>query len=113
MQEIKQSIAKINALINAGEFYVAPITDDTVKLSIQFYDRITGFTNKTPHISTEGDGEVTFEYWHKGKVLCFFVNPDSSIETLQCWGPHIWEEIKEAMNSTDEDLVGLWEWFNE
>ena len=51
----------------------------------------------SPHITTEGDGGISFEWWRKEKVLTIFVDPSGSIESLKTWGPNIWDEMEEII----------------
>lgn len=116
---IQYGLARLRVLplkILDGLIPASPINEQTVQYAEQFLNRIYHLTSSyslewvAPHISTEGEGEVTFEWWHDGRVVTFFVNPSGDIEYLCAWGPHIWDEMEERENPSDTELKDLWQW---
>lgn len=95
---------------------VEPIEQPTLQYAEQFlrhhHQLILGsnLAWKIPHFATEGEGEVTLEWWNNGKVLTIFVNTSGHIEYLRAWGPNIWNDMEDSEDPTDGVLSNLWQW---
>ena len=112
------SLADLPCKIDSGAIPADSIDVTTIESArgfiIKFFELVViggGNDWVMPHVSTEGCGEVTFEWWHKGRSLSLFVNPDGKTEYLKAWGPHIWNEMEEGDLMLDKTAVmKLWQW---
>ena len=114
--EFLESVRSLPQWIHSSPILVSEIDQQTIKFAEQFikhlYDLIltNGLTWLSPHVGTDGAGEVSFEWWRNQNVLTIFVNPSGQIEYLKAWGPHIWREMEEGDSPTDQELLNLWQW---
>ena len=67
----------------------------------------------SPHVASDGNGEVTFEWWQGSHTLTFFVQPDGIVSCLTSWGYHIWDEMDEIVEPSDDDLIKIWSWLRD
>jgi len=72
-----------------------------------------GLVWTAPHITTEGNGDISFEWWHNDKVLTIFIGPNGSIEYLSAWGPNIWEDMAEGKEPSNVELTKFWKWLQQ
>lgn len=92
------------------------ILPQVVELAEQFLRRFcrsvykSGLIWKAPHIGTDGEGEITLQWWRPQRSLVVFVEPSGSIQYLKVWGPHIWNEMEEDTDVSPNRLVDLWGW---
>lgn len=68
---------------------------------------------RSPHVASDGNGEVTFEWWCDTRSLTCIVNPDQTVSYLTSWGLHMWDEMEEGENPAPHDLVELWTFLHE
>lgn len=63
----------------------------------------------TPHVTTEGEGDVQLEWWHGDRALLITITA-SSVDYLRVWGHRINEDMEEGDNPSPETLISLWQW---
>ena len=91
-----------------------PIAPATIAAAKSFILRFWFVVNtqlgtwQSPHVASDGTGEVTFEWWHNTYSLTFFVGPGQAISYLTAWGLHMWDEMDEGDNPTSQNLVEIW-----
>jgi len=68
---------------------------------------------RSPHVASDGNGEVTFEWWCDTRSLTFIIHPDKTVSYLTTWGLHMWDEMEEGENPTQRDLAELWTFLQE
>lgn len=66
---------------------------------------------RDPHITTEGHGEVTFEWWHDQTALIFFIEPTGEIGYIKASGPNINIQMMDGSNPDSQTLLALWQEF--
>jgi hypothetical protein len=112
-------IERLPAVIRAANLDWQPLSPATIAAAKSF---ILGFwfvvnaqlgTWQSPHVASDGTGEVTFEWWHSSHSLTFFVGPDQAISNLTAWGLHMWDEMDEGENPTSQELVEIWSWLQD
>jgi len=114
--EFSERLRGLLQKIQGGLIPASEIDRHTVELAKQFTRRIYSIivknelTWETPHVATDGEGEVSLEWWHRRKALTIFIDPSGQIEYLKAWGPHIWREMEDGTNPADEELLNLWRW---
>lgn len=103
--------------ISVGGFDVAPIAPATIKNAHLFLTNLhqlllnAGLTWHDPHISTEGHGEITLEWWkyEREQCLIFYIEPSGEISYIRAWGPHIYEQMEDGTNPNPSILLSLWQ----
>ncbi|MCB0088168.1 MAG: hypothetical protein KDE54_09670 [Caldilineaceae bacterium] len=92
------------------------IAEQTVSIAqsfvAKFYGLVTdeGYRWVSPHITSEGDGDISLEWWRENKVLTIFISEGGLVESLQTWGPHVWEDMDSIVNPSNAELISLWSW---
>lgn len=61
-----------------------------------------------PHISSDEEGNVVFEWGNRKKSLTIYVSPDT-VEYIRT--PGLSEEIEDGILDTQEDATQVWQWF--
>ncbi|MBP8292130.1 MAG: hypothetical protein KAX65_05115 [Caldilineaceae bacterium] len=61
-----------------------------------------------PHVSSDAEGSVTFEWWHNHISLTLYVHPDQSTSYLFAWGLNIWTEMETGENPDEAQRLNLW-----
>lgn len=93
-----------------------PICHKTIDLAKKFIVQLLTQINQegliwvAPRVTTDGDGDVSFEWWRGEHLLQITIEPSGNVETLRAWGPHIWEEMESGSEPSERDLVELWNW---
>lgn len=97
---------------------IAPISPATVQLtesilrSLETQIKDHGILWTSPHITTEGDGDVMLEWIKNSKRLSIHILHGKDIEYLKIWGPRIQHDMKSGTTSKSEIYI-LWAWFCE
>ena len=92
------------------------INDETEETSERFIRHLyalvvgNGLTWIYPHFATDGEGEITFEWYIERGSLTFFITP-GSVSFLRAWGYRIHRDMKEGTNPTDQELIDMWRVF--
>lgn len=114
---LNEMIAKIEFLaVLCKENDYDVITPFVVGASKEIVERLIELSKSenilwiTPTVSTEGNGDVSLEWWANGKVLVIFIK--DKIEYLQVFGPNIFDEMEDGEIEDDEALLRLWKWLN-
>jgi hypothetical protein len=58
----------------------------------------------------EDDSTFDVSWWREKKSLIATIEADGAITLLKVWGPHIYNEMDEVENPTEDQLVDLWQW---
>jgi len=66
-----------------------------------------------PHVSSDAEGGVIFEWWREDRSLTLFVLPDESTSYLLAWGANIWSEMESGDDIDDPTISRLWRHLNE
>lgn len=112
-------IERIPVAMRTANLDWQPISPATIAAAKLFILRFWYVANtqlgtwQSPHVASDGTGEVTFEWWHNSHSLTFFVGPDQAISYLTAWGLHMWDEMDEGENPTSQDLVEIWSWLQD
>jgi len=61
-----------------------------------------------PHVSSDAEGGITFEWWHNHFSLTLYVHPDRSSSYLLAWGLDIWSEMETGENPDQTQRLELW-----
>lgn len=69
--------------------------------------------NATPHVSSDGEGGITFEWWMGSRSLTLFARADGSSGQLLAWGPDIREEMESIEQPTDAQIRSYWRRLNQ
>jgi hypothetical protein len=85
------------------------------ELAARCYHAITnaGELWHSPHISSDAEGGVSFEWWNAHRSLSLFAHPDSTTSYLIAWGPDIWAEMETGDQPDSAQLLALWQRLNE
>jgi len=62
-----------------------------------------------PHVSSDEEGNISFEWWCKPRKLTVYVMPGNT-EAIKVWGLDINTEMEETPAGTTEQRVALWRW---
>lgn len=106
-------------LVQKSENDLDKISDSTLLATSRLLENLYNLTVLNglkwlePHISTDGSGAVTLEWWNKNHNLSVFVYPKGNIEYLQAWGANIWNEMSEGILPTSNELIAIWKWLHE
>ena len=112
-------IERLPGAIRAADLDWQPIAPATIAAAKSFILRFWFVVNaqlgtwQSPHVASDGTGEVTFEWWHNTYSLTFFVGPGQAISYLTAWGLHMWDEMDEGDNPTSQNLVEIWSWLQD
>lgn len=118
LRHMRKDLIELPEIIRSTSMPADPIKTATLLTANQFITRFVNIMTRyeqvytPPHVSTEGKGEVSFEWWRNEKILTFIVETDGEITCLKVWGVDIWEEMEETSNPTDNELIDLWRWLN-
>ena len=61
-----------------------------------------------PHISSDGEGGITFEWWKDARSLTLFTRADGSSGLLLAWGVNIEAEMDSIEEPTDAQMREYW-----
>jgi hypothetical protein len=64
-----------------------------------------------PHVSTNEDGNVVFEWWQSTRKLTVYVR-SAHVTYIKVWGVNIDSEMEDGC-VTDKGFASLWMWLNE
>ena len=64
-----------------------------------------------PHVSTNEDGNVVFEWWQGVRKLTVYVR-SAHVTYIKVWGVNIDSEMEDGC-VTDKGFASLWMWLNE
>lgn len=115
---IAETISKLDTLpiliSNNVVLGLEPVEETTLELAKNFCLKLQqlitshGYIWHDPHVSTEGKGEVTLEWWHQFHTLGFFVEPDGATSFIRTWGSHMSNDMEWDDNPSDETMLRLW-----
>lgn len=66
-----------------------------------------------PHVSSDGEGGITFEWWKGARSLVIFVRADGSSGALLAWGPDIEQDMESIEEPTDAQIANYWRRLNQ
>lgn len=90
------------------------VTTETVAtakaLIVNYYHEVVraGYLWTKPHVSSDAEGGITFEWWRNLFSLTFYVHPDKSTGYLLAWGLDIWNEMETGENPDETQRLNLW-----
>lgn len=117
--ELLETFRSLDALpkqLDESSLLFDPIDHKTIDLAKQFIVQLMNLINQegliwvAPRVTTDGDGDVSFEWWRREHLLQITIEPSGHVETLSAWGPHIWQDMKSGSEPSERDLVELWTW---
>lgn len=62
-----------------------------------------------PLVCADGNGNVTFEWWHDRRKITLYLTPNSA-EYVRVWGSDVNLEMDEGDANTPESRRFLWSW---
>jgi hypothetical protein len=62
-----------------------------------------------PHVSSNEDGNVTFEWWNGDKKLTVYVSPEESWY-IKVWGADVVNEMSDGTAESMEERQDAWQW---
>jgi len=115
VHETASRLERLSALPNDwdGSGAIAPTRDALVRASslvASMYADISGGTSewRAPHVSASEDGEVTFEWWNKGRKLTLYIGA-ARAEFIKVSGPNINADMESGV-LTRGAFFPLWRW---
>lgn len=80
--------------------------------TFSFWHTVTGagLAWVAPHVASDAQGAVTFEWWHGSHTLAIYVEPGGAVSYLTSWGLHIWDEMDEGASPSRQELIEVWKW---
>lgn len=90
---------------------IAPETVAAAKRLITRVHRLVfkhGLAWMVPHIGSDGEGAVSFEWWNGRSSLTLYAYADDSTESLFAWGVDIENEMESGENPADDQILNLW-----
>lgn len=69
----------------------------------------TGLAWIRPHVTSNPDGEVVFEWWHGVKKMTIYVS-EQSVDFVRVWGTDIHSRIDEGNAESTSVCRSLWIW---
>lgn len=113
-EESLERLRDLQRKIRSGLIPGSEIDKQTIRFAEQYLKHVrevvvsNALRWELPHVTTEGEGEVSLEWWQNDKVLTLFIDSPEQVGYLKAWGPHIWREMEEGANPTDQELLNLW-----
>jgi hypothetical protein len=93
LKETLDSLYMLPQRIRNSSILATEINENTILITEEFIERLyyliisSALPWYSPHVTTEGEGEISLEWWQGNKVLTIFVDPSSEIEYLKaCLG---------------------------
>ena len=86
LDKVITDIDELPEIIEKISLPAEPISSQTLdyakKFIVDFYNLLKFYDNqlKITHVTTEGEGEVSFEGWRGKKMLTFFMEPSGEVE---------------------------------
>lgn len=79
------------------------------------YNEVTrlGLGWYTPHVATDEEGHLSFEWWNKSKKLTISISLEESIRyatALKVWGPDMLEQMEDVVVESPEKRLEVWTW---
>jgi hypothetical protein len=79
-------------------------------LRSMYADAVTSNTTWIdPHVSSNEDGNVTFEWWNGDKKLTVYVSPEESWY-IKVWGADVVNEMSDGTAESMEERQDAWQW---
>lgn len=116
-QEVRSALESIERVAThsrtreANWEWIAP---ETVRAAQRLLTRIYGLVHQygltwlSPHVGSDGEGAISFEWWRGAHNLTLYAYADGSSESLLAWGPDTESQMETGQRPSDEQLVGLW-----
>jgi hypothetical protein len=85
------------------------------QLLTRLYDVVAehGELWQSPHVASDAEGAITFEWWRGTRTLTLFAYSDQTTSYLLAWGLNIWTEMETGDNPDNARLFELWLRLNE
>lgn len=102
--------------VSSSSLAFDPIEPQTIELAKDFMRRMLDIIHQeeliwvAPRVTTNGDGDVSFEWWRDEHLLQISMESSGEVEYLRAWGPHIWQEMESGEQPSARELVELWNW---
>ena len=71
----------------------------------------SGVDWRSPHISANEDGEVSFEWWCGSRKLTLYFG-DQSMQVIKVWGVHVFDDMDGFPLTHAADFAPLWTWLH-
>jgi hypothetical protein len=67
---------------------------------------------RSPHISANEEGEISFEWWEGDRKLTLYVGSDA-MQVVKVWGVHLFDEMDVVTLQSAAEFGPLWTWLHE
>ena len=119
IRSVWEQIEQVATYAENEEANWLPITAETVIEAQTLIARVHelvyagGLVWQVPHVGSDGDGAISFEWWRRNQTLTLYAYADGSTESLLAWGADVFSAMESAENLTDEQIVSVWRRFTE
>jgi hypothetical protein len=80
---------------------------------LMYYDTcLTTHSWTEPHVTSNEEGNVTFEWWNKDKKLTVYLSQHDAWY-IKVWGPDVVSEMSDGTAQSSEERQDIWSWLNQ
>ena len=109
-----EQIVNVAAYAQTGKANWETVATETVVAAQSLVARVHGLVHQhgltwmAPHVSSDGQGAISFEWWRGPRSLTLYAYADGVTESLLAWGADMVSQMESQDNPSDEQICALW-----